>query len=122
LLDDTWMVLADHRRMYGLGWRTLSGQGGAGHHHHRLVERLAMDKTLRRICGFSPFAKLPSEATFRGRLPVEGRLAERAYRSHDQGTSGDQLIGTSADGTAIAARENCQRQPTRHRQQVGGAR
>jgi len=73
-----------------------------------LVERLAMDKTLRRICGFLPFAKLPSEATFSRAFAEfsEGRLVERAYEAMIKEHLGDQLIGhISRDGTAIAARE-----------------
>ncbi|NIA01006.1 IS5/IS1182 family transposase, partial [Massilia sp. CCM 8734] len=73
-----------------------------------LVERLTMDKTLRRICGFPPFAKLPSEATFSRAFAqfAEERLVERAYAAMIKEHLGDQLIGhISRDGTAIAARE-----------------
>lgn len=73
-----------------------------------LVERLTMDRTLRRICGFPPFAKLPSEATFSRAFAqfAEGRLVERAYEAMIKEHLGDQLIGhISRDGTAIAARE-----------------
>ncbi|HKF94713.1 MAG TPA: transposase [Gammaproteobacteria bacterium] len=73
-----------------------------------LVERLVMDKTLRRICGFRPFAKLPSEATFSRAFAqfAEERLVERAYEAMIKEHLGDQLIGhISRDGTAIVARE-----------------
>ena len=73
-----------------------------------LIERLSMDRTLRRICGFLPFAKLPSEATFSRAFAqfAEGRLVERAYEAMIKDNLGDQLIGhISRDGTAIAARE-----------------
>lgn len=73
-----------------------------------LLERLAMDRTLRRICGFLPFAKLPSEATFSRAFAqfAEERLVERAYEAMIKEHLGDQLIGhISRDGTAIAARE-----------------
>ena len=73
-----------------------------------LVERLSMDRTLRRICGFPPFAKLPSEATFSRAFAqfAQERLVERAYETMIKENLGDQLIGhISRDGTAIAARE-----------------
>lgn len=73
-----------------------------------LVERLTMDKTLRRICGLLPFAKLPSEATFSRAFAefAEAHLVERAYEAMIKEHLGDQLIGhISRDGTAITARE-----------------
>ena len=73
-----------------------------------LVERLTKDKTLRRICGFLPFAKLPSEATFSRAFAefAEAHLVERAYEAIIKEHLGNQLIGhISRDGTAIAARE-----------------
>lgn len=73
-----------------------------------LVERLAMDKALRRICGFAPYAVLPSEATFSRAFAefAEARLVERAYEAMIKEHLGGELIGhISRDGTAIAARE-----------------
>lgn len=73
-----------------------------------LVERLTMDKPLRRICGFAPYAKLPSEATFSRAFAqfAETRIVERAYEAMIKEHLGGELIGhISRDGTAIAARE-----------------
>lgn len=73
-----------------------------------LIERLAMDKVLRRICGFAPYAKLPSTATFSRAFAefAEAKLGERAHEALIREQLGDQLIGhISRDGTAIAARE-----------------
>lgn len=43
-----------------------------------LIERLMVDRALRRICGFSPCRKLPSESTFSRAFEefAEARLAE----------------------------------------------
>jgi hypothetical protein len=73
-----------------------------------LIERLTVDKPLRRLCGWEHPGQVPSEATFsrafaefaRGELP--GRLHEALIkRSHE-----DRLVGhISRDATAIEARE-----------------
>jgi hypothetical protein len=73
-----------------------------------LIERLAMDRALKRICGFSMWKKLPSEATFsRAFAEFAGAgLAERTHAALVKETLGEQLIGhISRDGTAIEARE-----------------
>ncbi len=73
-----------------------------------LIERLAMDRALKRICGFSMWRKLPSEATFsRAFAEFAGAgLAERTHAALVKETLGEQLIGhISRDGTAIEARE-----------------
>ena len=48
-----------------------------------LIERLAIDRALRRICGVSVWKKLPSEATFSRAFAefAEAGLAERTWRS-----------------------------------------
>ena len=73
-----------------------------------LIERLTMDRALKRICGFSLWRKLPSEATFSrafAEFAVAG-LAERTHATLVKETLGEQLIGhISRDGTAIEARE-----------------
>lgn len=74
-----------------------------------LIERLTIDRALRRICGFSVFKKLPSEATFSRAFDefATGRLAERVHESLIKEHLGDELIGhISRDGTAIEAREH----------------
>jgi len=73
-----------------------------------LIERLTVDKQLRRLCGWEHLGELPSEATFsrgfaefaRSQLPV--RLHEALIkRSHEE-----RLVGhISRDATAIEARE-----------------
>ncbi len=73
-----------------------------------LIERLAIDRTLRRICGFSRYRKLPSEATFSRAFDefAQSQLAERVHEQLVKSYLGDQVIGhISRDGTAIEARE-----------------
>lgn len=73
-----------------------------------LIERLAMDRALRRICGFSLWRRLPSEATFSRAFAeyAEAGLAERTHAALVKEMLGEQLIGhISRDGTAIEARE-----------------
>jgi hypothetical protein len=73
-----------------------------------LIERLIMDRALKRICGFSMWSKLPSEATFSRAFAefAEAGLAERTHAALVKEMLGEQLIGhISRDGTAIEARE-----------------
>lgn len=73
-----------------------------------LIERLTVDRALRRICGFPLCRKLPSEATFSRAFAefAESRLPERAHEYLIKTCLGDALIGhLSRDGTAIPARE-----------------
>ena len=73
-----------------------------------LIERLQIDRALRRICGFPMFRKLPSEATFSRAFAefAKNRLAERVHEQLIKTHLGDQLIGhLCRDGTAIPARE-----------------
>ncbi len=73
-----------------------------------LIERLAIDRALRRICGFPRGEKLPGEATFSRAFAefANSRLAERVHESLIKAHLGQELIGhISCDGTAIAARE-----------------
>lgn len=73
-----------------------------------LIERLAVDRALRRICGFSMWKKLPGESTFsRAFAEFAGAgLAERTHAALVRDTLGDRLVGhISRDGTAIEARE-----------------
>ncbi len=73
-----------------------------------LIERLTVDKQLRRLCGWEHPGELPSEATFSrafaefARSELPGRLHEALIkRSHE-----DRLVGHIArDATAIEARE-----------------
>ena len=73
-----------------------------------LIERLTVDRALRRICGFPMCWKLPSEATFSRAFDefARGHLAERVHEALIKEHLGDELIGhLSRDGTAIIARE-----------------
>lgn len=73
-----------------------------------LIERLTIDRALRRICGFPLHRKLPSEATFSRAFEAfaRARLAERVHEVLIRRYLGDRLIGhLSRDGTAIEARE-----------------
>ena len=74
-----------------------------------LIERLSMDRALRRICGFPICKKLPSEATFSRAFEEfsDAKLAERVHETLIKTYLGDELIGhLSRDGTAIHAREH----------------
>ena len=73
-----------------------------------LIERLMIDRALRRICGFPLCKKLPSESTFSRAFEAfaEGQLATRVHEALIKEHLGDELIGhLSRDGTAIEARE-----------------
>lgn len=73
-----------------------------------LIERLSIDRALRRICGFPLCKKLPSEATFSRAFDgfSSAKLAERVHEALVQEHLGEQLIGhLSRDATAIEVRE-----------------
>jgi hypothetical protein len=74
-----------------------------------LIERLMIDRALRRICGFPLCKRLPSEATFSRAFDefAEAGLGQRVHEALIKEHLGDQLIGhISRDGTAIEAREH----------------
>lgn len=73
-----------------------------------LIERLTIDRALRRICGFPLCKRLPSEATFSRAFDefAEVSLAERVHEALIKEHLGNELIGhLCRDGTAIEARE-----------------
>jgi len=73
-----------------------------------LIERLTIDRALRRICGFHRWKKLPNEATFSRAFAefAASSLAERVHEALIKAHLGEELIGhISRDGTAIEARE-----------------
>ena len=73
-----------------------------------LIDRLKVDRALRRICGFAWFKRLPDEATFSRAFAqfAQERLAERVHEALVKEQLGEQLIGhISRDGTAIEVRE-----------------
>jgi len=71
------------------------------------IERLMIDRALRRNCGYAFWKKLPDEATF-SRAFEEFALACLAERVHDaliKEHLGQSLVGhISRNGTAIEAR------------------
>lgn len=80
-----------------------------------LIERLMIDRALRRICGFPMCKKLPSEATFSRAFDefAKTALPALAHEALIKEHLGDKLIGhISRDGTAIEARERPARAKT----------
>lgn len=73
-----------------------------------LIERLTVDRALRRVCGFPVWKQLPDESTFSrafAEFAADG-LAERTHEALIREVLGKELIGhISRDGTAIEARE-----------------
>ncbi len=73
-----------------------------------LIERLAVDKRLRRLCGWEHPGQVPSESTF-SRAFAEFATCELPSRVHEaliKRTLKDRLVGhISRDATAIEARE-----------------
>ena len=59
-----------------------------------LIERLTIDRALRRICGFPLHKRLPSEATFSRAFEefAEMRLAERVHEALIKEHLGDELL------------------------------
>jgi len=85
-----------------------------------LIERLSIDRSLRRICGFSMYTRLPSEATFSRAFEefATSCLAQRVHEALIKEHLGDELIGhLSRDGTAIVARQR----PVKKDKQAAGA-
>lgn len=73
-----------------------------------LIERLQMDRALKRICGFSMWRRLPDESSFSRAFAefAHAKLAERVHEALVLEHLGTELIGhISRDGTAIEARE-----------------
>ena len=73
-----------------------------------LVERLKLDKTLRRLCGWHRGGALPSTATFSRAFAefAASRLPARLHQALIEATQGERLVGHIArDSTAIEARE-----------------
>ena len=73
-----------------------------------LIERLKVDRALRRICGFSMWKRVPDPSTFSRAFDefTQAKLAERVHEALVRQHLGQTLIGhISRDGTAIEARE-----------------
>jgi DDE family transposase/transposase-like protein DUF772 len=79
-----------------------------------LIERLHVDRSLRRICGWERRAQVPSEATFSRAFAAfaEQRLPERVHEQLVRAGLRDHILGHVArDATEIEAREKPQRLP-----------
>jgi hypothetical protein len=73
-----------------------------------LLDRLKVDRKLRRICGLRPWKSLPSAATFSRAFAqfAKDGLADKAHKDLIQSALAGQIIGAvSRDSTAITARE-----------------
>src|ERR1017187_4119321 len=73
-----------------------------------LIERLAIDRTLRRLCGWERAASVPGESTFSRAFAEFARsgLPGRAHEALIKQTHKDRLVGHLArDGRAIEGRE-----------------
>jgi len=73
-----------------------------------LIERLAVDATLRRLCGWERASQVPSESTFSRAFAefAASALPSRVHEALVKKTHKDRLVGHIArDATAIEARE-----------------
>ncbi len=81
----------------------------------QLLDRLASDIVLRRLCGWEKISDVPSESTF-SRAFSEFAASELAQRLHEaliERYESDRLVGhLSRDATAIEAREKALKKPT----------
>ena len=79
-----------------------------------LLERLANDRSLRRLCGWESIRAVPSEATFSRAFAefAEGALPSRLHEALIKDTMAEQLVGhVSRDATAIEGREKATPKP-----------
>ena len=73
-----------------------------------LLERLAIDRTLRRLCGWNEVREIPSEATFSRAFSAfaDSALPSRLHEALIEHALHDHLVGhLSRDSTAIEGRE-----------------
>jgi hypothetical protein len=73
-----------------------------------LIERLTVDKQLRRLCGWEHLGELPSEATFSRAFAefAQSQLPVRVHEALIKRSHEERLVGhISRDATAIEARE-----------------
>ena len=73
-----------------------------------LLERLTIDRPLRRLCGWSSVREVPSEATFSRAFAAfaDSALPSRLHQALLENTMRDHLVGhISRDSTAIEGRE-----------------
>ena len=86
-----------------------------------LIERVEADKTLRRLCGWSRPAEVPSESTFSRAFAefAESELPSRVHEALIKQTHADRLVGHIArDSTAI---EGYEKRGARRKAQALGA-
>ncbi len=79
-----------------------------------LIERLAIDRTLRRLCGWNEAREIPSEATFSRAFAAfaHSALPNRLHEALIEHTLHDHLVGhLSRDSTAIEGREKPKPKP-----------
>ena len=79
-----------------------------------LLDRLAHDLILRRLCGWERVAELPSESTFSRAFAefAQGELPQQIHQALIKAQLGDKLVGhLSHDATAIEARERAAAKP-----------
>ena len=77
-------------------------------HTNQLIDRLNVDKTLRRLCGWETRRQIPSESTFSRAFAefAASALPARVHEALIKTTHADRLVGHIArDSTAIDARE-----------------
>ena len=83
-----------------------------------LIDRLKVDKALRRLCGFEPWRRLPSKATFSNAFAeiAESGLLEQIHKAIITAAYGEDLRGkivghVSRDSTDICARGRTKKVP-----------
>ena len=90
-----------------------------------LIERLAIDRTLRRLCGWTRVGEVPSEATFSRAFAdfSASALPSRLHEALIKNTHEDRLVGhVSRDATAIEVRERPAPKPEKPRRRRGRPR
>jgi hypothetical protein len=83
-------------------------------HTRSLLERLAHDPTLRRLCGWERAAEVPEESVFSRAFSEFARdeFAQRVHAALIQRTQSERLVGhILRDGSAIEAREKAAPKP-----------
>ena len=83
-------------------------------HTRALLDRLAHDPTLRRLCGWERAAEVPEESVFSRAFSefASDEFAQRVHAALIQRTQSERLVGhILRDGTAIKAREKAAPKP-----------
>jgi hypothetical protein len=89
-------------------------------HTRALLDRLAHDPTLRRLCGWEKAADVPEESVFSRAFSEFAReeFAQRVHAALIQRTQSERLVGhILRDGTAIEAREKAAPKPAQAKDQ-----